>query len=376
MKKLLAVNILYVFVTASLSVLVPLYLIEKQIDIATIGLLLSLGPLMFMTVRLFFASMADEIGTKAIGIFYSVCNLLAICLYVLVPSSIGLAAANLTEGLRNSGFWGIIRTETLDEGSRAGAGSRMVLFSTLRQFADGAGRLSVGVILVYLAFQGAFVLFFALSLLLFTLVLSFEKNNTQPGSHIGISMTKRIFKPRPMTFWHASFLQMLFWLAYNALLTFLLPIYLVSSLGFSYLETAGMVALLSLAMAVSSLVSIRWRFNNQKLLLLTLLIVPALLAIPFVGNNIIVPLVLISVGIGSGSMVAEYILVDQVFRSKDPSTDIGVLYTPLKTSEFLFLSLGGFVISRFGFAPLFFVCAISVLLFVILSLREMRLMRS
>jgi len=363
--RLLLTNMLFSLIAAAMAVTVPLYLLEKNVDITYIGVLLSLGPLSFMVIRIFLAGVADEVGTRLIGILYSMASLLSVLLYAVFPSSAGLAAANLGEGVRNSGFWAISRTETLSVTDR-NPGKTFAYFSGMRQLADGFGRLAAGFLLAYLAFQGSFALLFALSLMLFALIIMNE-NRTGGHSFGKRSIRERIFKQRPPTFWYAAALQLFAWLAYNMLLGFLVPVYLVSSLRMGYLETAGMVALLSLAIAASTLLTMRWNFRKSTLTLLAVPMIPALLAFPFVGTNIVPLLLVISVGIGCNAIIAEYVLVDQVFRSKDVSTDIGVLYVPLKICEFLFLGLGGLVISRFGYAPLFFTLALSVALFVVLA---------
>jgi len=186
---------------------------------------------------------------------------------------------------------------------------------------------------------------------------------------VGAGNLQRIFKRRPKTFWDATILQMLAWVPYNMLLGFLVPLYLVSDLGMGYAETGGMLALLSLAIGISSVLSMRWHLHKHALLALAMVAVPALVMLPLSGQFVIVPLLAVSVGIGASSIIAEYILVDQVCRSKDVSTDIGVLYGPLKIAEFAFLSLGGLVIMQFGYAPLFFVCALCMAVFVLLSIR-------
>jgi hypothetical protein len=88
---------------------------------------------------------------------------------------------------------------------------------------------------------------------------------------------------------------------------------------------------------------------------------------PLTGKDGLLLLSILAIGTGCTNIVGEYILVDQVFRSKDVNTDIGVLYAPLKVVEFLFLSLGGFAIANFGFTPLFFVLALSLALFVVFA---------
>jgi predicted MFS family arabinose efflux permease len=109
----------------------------------------------------------------------------------------------------------------------------------------------------------------------------------------------------------------------------------------------------------------RFEVRKRTLMALALAAVPALALFPFAGGNVLPLLLLLAFGTGCSNIVAEYILVDQVYRSKDVSTEIGVLYVPLRLAEFLFLSLGGLVISRFGYGPPFIVLAASIALFVL-----------
>ncbi|MEW6722535.1 MAG: MFS transporter [Candidatus Micrarchaeota archaeon] len=364
MQRLLAVNMLYTFIASALAVLVPLYLLERQVDIAWIGVILSVGPLSFMVIRILLASIADEIGTKKIAILYSAMNVVSILFYIFVASPLGFAAATLSEGVRNSGFWAIARTEVLSANGKGDPGKALVRFSNMRQLADGAGRLAVGAALAYLAFSGAFAAFLLLSVLLLGLIAWGEKMPSG-GMRVDRDTLARIFKKRPKTFWHASFLQLLIWLAYNMLIGFLLPLFLISGIGLDYGAAGTLLALHSIATFIFAFAFLRLNLPKSTLILASFASVPALVALPFAPGLLLPLLAIVAAGYGCGYIVAEHILADQVYRSKDLSTDIGVLYAPLKVSEFLFLSLGGLVIKEFGFAPLFGLLALSLALFVV-----------
>jgi MFS family permease len=362
--RLIAVHMLYTFIVAALAVMVPLYLLEQNVDMAWIGIILSVGPLSFMVIRILLASMADEIGTKSIAVFYSVSNILAVLLYLLVASPLGFAFATLSEGVRASGFWAISRAEVFDANGRENLGNVLARFSNMRQLADGLGRLAIGFMLAYLAFHGAFGLLLVFSLVLSALVMTSREKNTG-NLHVDGNNMKRIFQKRPPTFWYAAILQLFVWLPYNMLSGFLIPLYLIKNLGMGYQEVGITLALLSIATAAFALILMRFGLSKRTLFLLTLLSIPALVFLPFMGKDGLLLLALLAIGTGATNIVGEYILVDQVYRSKDINTDIGVLYAPLKIAEFAFLSTGGLVIANFGFTPLFFVLATSVALFVI-----------
>ena len=366
LQRLLTIHMLYSFIVAALIVLVPLYLLEQKVDVAMIGLILSVGPLSFMVLRVLFASMADEIGTKAIATVHSASNLAAILLYLLVVSPVGFALATLSEGIRASGFWAISRAEVFEALGEEEPRKTLARFSNMRQLADGLGRLAIGLSLAILAFQGAFAFMLALSIALFALVLT-NKEKSAGTMRVDRNTLGRIFKERPPTFWHAALLQLLVWLPYNMLSGFLLPLYMISDLGMTSYDVAIVLALLSIATAAFALLFMRIGLRKRSLLALTLLSAPALALFPFAGTAGLVLLIVLAIGTGCTNIIGEYILVDQVYRSRDVNTDIGVIYAPLKIAEFIFLSTGGFVIANYGFSPLFAVLAISLALFVVFA---------
>ncbi|MFH0737244.1 MAG: MFS transporter [Candidatus Micrarchaeota archaeon] len=366
LNRLLAAHMLYSFVAAALAVLVPLYLLEMDVDVAWIGVILSLGPISFMVVRITLASMADDIGTKAIAAFYSISNLFAIAIYLLFIAPLTFAIATFAEGIRASGFWAIARTEVFEFNGDHNPGETLARFSNMRQLADGLGRLCVGLLIAFVAFQGALIFLLALSVALLILALT-SKERSIGGMKVDSHLIKRIFKPRPASFWYSTILQLLIWLPYNMLFGFLLPLYLTSTLKMGYAEVGLTLAVLSIATAGFALLFVKLDLSKNALLALTAFSVPALVAFPLLGSAGLALLAVIAIGIGCVNIIGEYILVDQVYRSKDVSTDIGVLYAPLKIAEFFFLLLGGMVIGTSGYAPLFFVSALSIGLFVALG---------
>jgi hypothetical protein len=369
--RLLAVNLLYTFIASSLSVMVPLYLLQRQVSIGSLGLILAIVPLSFMVLRIIFASMADGEGTGRVGAAYSAASAAAIAIYMAASSTLGFALANFAEGVRSSAFWAVVRTEVIATRDPSDVRETLTRFSNYRQLADGIARLSVGFLIAYLAFSGAFLALLMVSLLMAALVVPRADWEPGHGPFDGPSI-RRIFRRRPQTFWYSAFLQTLIWLAYNMMTGFLLPVYLTSSLGLSYVETGTLLAVFSLATGLVSVALMRLRIPKRRLILLTLASVPALALFPFAGADVLPPLLLLSFGCGCSNIVAEYILADQVFRSKDVSTDIGVLYVPLRIAEFLFLSLGGLAIAAFGYVPPFAMLALSIALFVWFGRRVIR----
>lgn len=366
-KTLLLVNVLYSFVVAAMAVVVPLYLLDKQIDVVEIGLIMSVMPLAFMIFRLLFASIADGIGTRMVGIIYALANLVSIAAFGLASSPIGFAFGKVAESVRASGFWAIIRTDTISlNGKSGGAGRALAYFGSLRELADGAGRLAVGFMLAYLSFNGSFIAMFALSVALLLFAMSF-RNGKNSSFSADRKIIERIARPRPGRFWYDSAVLTFLPLCMNLLIGFLLPLYCISALGFSYEETGFMLAIISVTAGIMMLASLRMRLSGRWMFMLTLLMLPALLLFPFAGKNVLPLVVLIALGYGCGTVLCEWLLADLAAKSSDISTDIGLIYVPLRVGEFVSFIVGGLVISAFGFAPLFYGCAILVGLFVVFA---------
>ncbi|MGV8085439.1 MAG: MFS transporter [Candidatus Bilamarchaeum sp.] len=370
-KRLELINIIYIFIYSALAIIVPLYLLERQIDLSSIGLILSLGPLIFLFSRVILAAFADSIGTKTVDLFYSISGLFSVVIYYFAASPLIFGLGNFTEGLRNAGFWAVIRTEAIEDetNNNQPLSSIFVYYSNLRQVGEGIGKIIAGLMLSIIGFAHSFELIFISSIALLIMNLTGKNSKTliSQKNKKEISVTSRILAPRSNLFWFSSLLQMLVWLPYNATSYFILPLYLHSSLGFSYEQTGLYLATYILGVGVVASLLRFLKVDIRKLYLLSGLIFIGYILMPLFGLNIIVPILLIAIGNGCSNIIAEYILSDQILRSKDVSTDIGLTYVPLKIVEFIFYLSGGLLIAVFGYWFLFIICALSIALFLILA---------
>ena len=62
MRRLLTLNVLDAFISGAYTLVIPLLLVERGIDVATIGVVFSIYPLALLLSRLLFASAADATG--------------------------------------------------------------------------------------------------------------------------------------------------------------------------------------------------------------------------------------------------------------------------------------------------------------------------
>lgn len=367
LKKLLLVDMLYAFIAAALAVMVPIYLVDIEMDITSIGLVLSAIPLGFMLLRIVFAAIADRVGTKTVEVMESVAMLLAIAIYALTRSARAFAIAQFSEGVRDAGFWATARTDILKASHKKHLDRAFAYFIGVRQLADGIGRVVIGIVLVYFSFQTSFSILFFLSLGMFVLILTINKNPFKKFA-VDKKLLRMIFHKRSRHFWQHSLGVTLQQLIPAVLLGFLLPVYLYAEVGFDYYGTATLLAIFSLVVAIANLLALRFRLSSSAILFTVFLMIPAFVLLPYLNGAILVPLLVLAIGSGCGNILTEKIISMEVKKRGDVSTDIGALYFPLMTSLFLFTALGGAVIEAWGYETVFYFSAFLTLYYVIYAM--------
>jgi hypothetical protein len=117
---------------------------------------------------------------------------------------------------------------------------------------------------------------------------------------------------------------------------------------------------------IVSISSRKFQIKLSILYLLTFLIAIGFFLFIF-STNPILPILILSIGMGSSNILAEYLLSKSVHFSNEVSTDIGLMFVPLKMVEFFIYALGGFVVYYYGYSPLFVLCSLSILGFLYFS---------
>ncbi|MCK5563416.1 MFS transporter, partial [Candidatus Bathyarchaeota archaeon] len=111
MKRILAITFLNYFVSGGLTLLIPLLLLERNVNLAEIGIVISILPLVFLSVRLLFAALADQLGWAP---FYILLNwpgtFFAATIYLLANSTSVFVLGKIVEAVKESSYWAVIRT--------------------------------------------------------------------------------------------------------------------------------------------------------------------------------------------------------------------------------------------------------------------------
>src|SRR5512136_1398925 len=88
---------------------IPLLLVERNIDLTTIGVIFSAFPVVFLVSRMFFASAADSIGLKKFFKMDAIGNLASIVLYGISSSPFSYTVAKGAQGIKEASLWAVNR---------------------------------------------------------------------------------------------------------------------------------------------------------------------------------------------------------------------------------------------------------------------------
>ncbi|MFA6489767.1 MAG: hypothetical protein WCT52_03710, partial [Candidatus Micrarchaeia archaeon] len=109
LRRLYTINFIDAFISGATTVLVPLLMLERGIDIATIGLVFAAAPFAKALVRVAGATIADSMGDRVMYVFASVSDLLLSIAYLFSTTAAGFGAGKLLDGARESSIWSVIR---------------------------------------------------------------------------------------------------------------------------------------------------------------------------------------------------------------------------------------------------------------------------
>jgi MFS family permease len=111
LKRILSITFLNFFISGGLTLIIPLLLLERNVDLTEIGLILSVFPLVYMIVRLFMAAIADLLGWAR---FYLVLfwpgSLISTLIFFIATSTPFFLLGKIIEGVKESAYWAVNRT--------------------------------------------------------------------------------------------------------------------------------------------------------------------------------------------------------------------------------------------------------------------------
>ncbi len=374
MRRVNAITFLNNFVSGALTLLIPLLLLDRNVDLTEIGAILSVLPIVFLVARLLLAAFADRVGWSQI--FLAVnwpANVFATLIYYVAASLPAFLAGKVMEGLRDSSYWAVNRTAIFSlspnrEGQEATRTNAIIWLAT------AIGSAAAGWSIAYLGFSSTILFLTAASFVIIfpaALLWKVGRENKKPEK----TRVRSLFNPRgrSRTFWWVSVALMFNSLATYPLVTLLLPVFMDQQMGYSYLLIGVLFMLYNIIASATTFLTLKTPLTLERAVIQSII---ALIASIFLAEaGMFFPALLFALAFVRGFSVAffEHIVAKIAKSSKNISVDIGWLHVPMRLAEFSSVLTAGFVAQLAGYTPVF---AATGVFFVVFSFMSLQLLRS
>jgi MFS family permease len=354
MRRVNAITFLNFFVSGSLTLLIPLLLLARNVNLTEIGIVLSVLPIVFLVARLLFAAIADYVGWSHVFLLINWPTTFAsTIIYYFAFSLPVFVLGKVVEGLRESSYWAVSRTAIFHLAPNR-AGDEATKNNAVLWFATAAGAMVAGVFITSLGFASTLGILVVASLFVGIPALMLWKSSQR----ISMPKTERLFasmdpRGRSRTFWLVSIALAFNSFAIYPVVTLLLPAFMDQQLGYSYFTIGLLLMLYNLTSAATTYLSIKKPLSLGRAVTLTAVSVIAstLLA----GSGFFFPILVVVLAFvrGYGIGFFEHAVVKVAKDSKNVSVDIGLLHAPMRLAEFSSVLAAAFVAQAVGFAPVF-----------------------
>ncbi len=361
MRRLTIINFIHQFFCAVIVITLPLYLIEKNINVEEIGLILSLIPLTMMVLRIFLAMFSDIIGTRLFFVFHGIFQALTAGVYTLAITPFQFAIGKTFEGISYSLFWAVDRTAIFSTVKRKGMEAAKM--GSVRMAGGAIGLLFGGYVAYAYSFELVYHILIAMGIITFVLAITRHNSGARRQK---LSQTLELGKKHPV-FWQAS-IAMAFAAASNVIfLSFLIPVFMDLSLNADYATIGLTMTIYFVGTGLGIYAAISKDLLEKKLLPYELLTLPLIVILPYSGPFFI-PLIFV-VGVGTGIIWGMYeeLIAEVTKEDINISTSIALLHIPVKIFEFTALAVSGFIFIFLGGEALFAISAVLLLVYVVLS---------
>ncbi len=356
LKRLYTINFIDAFIVGATTVIVPLLMASRGIDIATIGIVFAAAPFAKAVVRLASAGIADSFGDRVIYIVACIANFLETTTYMISSTASGFAAGKLLDGARESFIWSTVRPSLM----AASPEKKHFAFTALlsgRFVYNALGSLSVGALFAFGGFELPLAAMVALSayILLSSLRL---KNIHRAETHAKLSD----FTPfgRSRKFYEIAGLFTLGSAFYSVAFYMLLPLYFAAR-GFTLAEIGLFYAGYFLIMGIMLHFMTRHKITMGAAAAGGAAIYCAGLAGVAFAPTSLIPAFFLSMALGDAGLAViwEQINFIAAKESKKRAIDLSLLVTPSFFGVMAVSGVSGLAVAAWGYAPFFAALALS-----------------
>jgi len=373
MKRVIAITFLNYFVSGGLTLTIPLLLLDRNVNLAEIGIVISIMPLVFLSVRLLFAALADQVGWARFfillnwpGTFFSS------VIYFLANSLSAFFLGKIVEGVKEAAYWAVNRTAIFSlspkqEEKEATRINAVIWLST------ASGSAAAGIAIAYVGFSSTLGIMIIASAVL-GIPAALLWNTGKRASRPKISSAIALLDPRGRgrTFWLVSLAMLFYSLSTYPLITLLLPVFMDQQLGYDYVSIGVAFMLYNVLASFVTLSTLKTPLGVGRVVVQSLI---GLFATFLLANSgLYFPALFLAIAVtrGLGIGFFESIIARVTKNRRTISVDIGLLHIPTRLAEFASVLSAGFVAQSFGYTPVFAASGVFFTVFSVLSLYALK----
>jgi predicted MFS family arabinose efflux permease len=357
MDELRVINFLDSLIAFALSMLVPLLLLSRGVDVVSIGLIVSLSPVIFVISRGIFAAISDQVGVRRAFIFNGVMNVVVVGVYIVANNTLVFSIGKMLEGLRSGAMWAVNRTAILMKNSGKKAIAESTRTQGIRTAAAALGIVAAGVLLAKYSFEETLVFFGFLGVVLLSLSFLVESKGERKVKMKEV-LGQLDFRKRNDFLKKTSLVGIPQSVAATIPLSLLFPLYL-NSIGFSYWLIGIAIASYYMVSAATTLLFVRFEWGEKVVWIGALSFLAGGILLPFLGGEWAIPLMMImGIGDGAANPLWETLVFNSLRSGRDASSDVALLHSPSNLSNSVGLILAGIVVSQWGYGVVFVSCGI------------------
>ena len=337
-------------------------MIERRIDVVTIGFIFAALPLVFQFVRLICGAISDIIGRKLFFVSNSFLNIILLVIYYIAYSPLEFLFGKITEGIKNASLWSVNRAALLDQKKdKRGLLSKMM---GIAHIGDAAGRIIAGFLIAWIFYENTVLFCILLSLLIVPGVLSLKGKKRK---RIRIERTFSILdiRKRSKFFKRFALISFITGLSSGLIYGYIFPLFLKEG-GFGTEIIGIIIGLNILLIGIFSILT--RKIEIKKLVLYAGISYFFLMILLGFSNYSMAALIIIALGIarGMGHGVFEGI-ISKASSINSYGGDVGMLTTGLQIGQAISLAFSGFIITYIGFFGLFSLSALFYIIYCILT---------
>ena len=343
-------------ISGMLTILIPLLMIERNIDVVTIGFVFAAMPFVFQTIRLLFGAISDIIGRKIFFVLNSLLNIIVLIIYSIAATPLIFLSGKITEGVKDASIWSVNRASLLD--FREDKRGILAKFIGMTHIASAIGNIAAGFLILWLSYTNTIILAIFLAILSVPAALSLKIKKTGRFRKLKIKqiLDKIDIRKKDNRFKKFTLLSLINGLTMGFVTGYIFPVFLNEN-GFG-VEIIGLILGLNvLLIGVSSIVT--RKVEIKKLILYGgILYSLSLLFLGFSGGLLAAAMILV-VGVTRGfNHGISAAIMSEMSHMKSYAGDVGILTIGLHMGRAITFAVSGIIITYFGFFGAFATAAI------------------